>query len=121
MNLAEPVKGFPVVFSTGDPHGIGPEVILKALSKFPAIHPILFGDPHYLEGLRQDLGLSCDLDQIEIIASGHYDYPPAWGTLEKEAGRFALQCLESAVEYCRERRFPLLVTGPINKKATHLC
>ncbi len=121
MNLAEPVKGFPVVFSTGDPHGIGPEVILKALSKFPTIHPIIFGDSHYLEGLRQDLGLSCDLDQIEIIASGHYDYPPAWGTLEKEAGRFALQCLESAVGYCRERHFPLLVTGPINKKATHLC
>ena len=43
MNLAEPVKGFPVVFSTGDPHGIGPEVILKALSQFPTIHPIIFG------------------------------------------------------------------------------
>ncbi len=121
MNLAGPVKGFPVVFSTGDPHGIGPEVILKALSQFSTIHPIIFGDPNYLKKLSQDLGLSHHLAQVEVIASGRYDYPPAWGTLEERAGRFALQCLESAVKYCRDNRFPLLVTGPINKRATHLC
>ncbi len=121
MNSAEPVKGFPVVFSTGDPHGIGPEVILKALSEFPSFHPIIFGDPHYLKKLGQDLGMSHVLDQVEIITSGHYNYPPVWGTLNEKAGRFALQSLESAVEYCHKNRLPLLVTGPINKKATHLC
>jgi len=36
-------EGFPVVFSLGDPHGIGPEVILKALQlsrSLPDINPI---------------------------------------------------------------------------------
>ena len=121
MSLAEPVKGFPVVFSTGDPHGIGPEVLLKALPKFPTIRPVIFGDPRYLKELGQDLGLSPDLDQVEVIVSGRFDYPPAWGKMEEKAARFALQCLESAVEYCRDNHLPLLVTGPINKKATHLC
>jgi len=123
MKQAEPVKGFPVVFSTGDPHGIGPEVILKALPRFltsQTIHPIIFGDAKYLKKLRRDLGLSRDLDQVEIITVAHYDYPPAWGKLEVNAGHFALQCLRCAVEYCRDNSFPLLVTGPINKKATHL-
>ena len=123
MKQAEPVKGFPVVFSTGDPHGIGPEVILKALPRFltsQTIHPIIFGDAKYLKELRRDLGLSRDLDQVEVITAAHYDYPPAWGKLEMKAGHFALQCLQCAVEYCRDNSLPLLVTGPINKKATHL-
>ena len=123
MKQAEPMKGFPVVFSTGDPHGIGPEVILKALPGFlssQTIYPIIFGDPNYLKKLRQDLGLPRDLDQVEVMTAAHYDYPPAWGQLDVAAGQFALQCLRCAVQYCRDNKLPLLVTGPINKKAIHL-
>jgi 4-hydroxythreonine-4-phosphate dehydrogenase len=115
--------GFPVVFSMGDPHGIGPEVILKALHSSrsgPAIHPIIFGDAQYLEGLAQDLDLGDPPDQIEVITTGHYPYPPPWGKLEARAGRFALRCLSDAAGYCRDYDLPLLVTGPVNKRALHL-
>ena len=123
MKRAEPTKGFPVVFSMGDPHGIGPEVILKALQTFlssQTIHPIILGDPTYLGQLRQDLGLSLDLSRVEIITTGRYPYPPPWGRLEARAGQFALHCLREAVRFCQDNNLPLLVTGPLNKKAIHL-
>ena len=51
----ETTDGFLVVFSMGDPHGIGPEVLLKALDRHSsqdAIRPLIFGDPYYLRRLR---------------------------------------------------------------------
>ncbi|MDA2933315.1 4-hydroxythreonine-4-phosphate dehydrogenase PdxA, partial [Acidobacteria bacterium AH-259-D05] len=123
MKRGESSRGFPVVFSMGDPHGIGPEVILKALQTFSSpqiIHPIIFGDPNYLRQLGKDLGFSSNLDQVEIITTDRYQYPPPWGKLEAKAGHFSLRCLNHAAGYCRDNNLPLLVTGPVNKRAIHL-
>ncbi|MEE8161373.1 MAG: hypothetical protein V3T61_07025, partial [Acidobacteriota bacterium] len=41
-------EDLPVVFSMGDPHGIGPEILLKALHSSLGqrrIRPIIFGAP----------------------------------------------------------------------------
>ena len=112
----------PVVFSMGDPHGIGPEVFLKALptSRSSGISPIIFGDAQYLERLGQDLGLDAPLEQVEVITTARYEYPPPWGKVEARAGHFALRCLEDAVAYCLDQDLPLLVTCPVNKRAMHL-
>ena len=67
MKREKTTEGFPVVFSLGDPHGIGPEVILKALQlsrSLPDINPIIFGDPQYLGQLAEDLGLGSSLDPM---------------------------------------------------------
>ena len=111
-----------MVLSMGDPHGIGPEVILKALQSFrsPKINPVIFGDAQYLERLAEDLGLDSPLEQVEVVTTARYEYPPSWGRLEARAGQFALRCLEDAVAYCRDHDLPLLVTGPVNKRALHL-
>ena len=123
MKREKTTEGFPVGFSLGDPHGIGPEVILKALqlSRFlPDISPIIFGDPQYLGQLAEDLGLGSSLDQVKIVTTAPYPYPPPWGKLEARAGHFALRCLKDATAYCRDQDLPLLITGPVNKRAIHL-
>ena len=123
MKRDKTTEGFPVVFSMGDPHGIGPEVILKALQtsrSSPEIRPIVFGDIQYLERLAEDLGLESFLDRVEVVTTARYPYPPPWGKLEARAGQFALRCLEDAMAYCRDHDLPLLVTGPVNKRALHL-
>lgn len=115
--------GFPVVFSMGDPHGIGPEVILKALEHFPSrgvIRPLIFGDRRYLQRLCSDLRLSLDLDSVQVITVSDYEYPPRWGVLDPVAGCFAVKCLQGAVEYCRDHQWPLLITAPLHKKASRL-
>ena len=111
---------FPVVFSMGDPHGIGPEVLLKALHSFlgqQRIKPVIFGAPGYLHQLNQDLALFSELDCCEIVSVGDYEYPPKWGKTSLESGRFALDCLTGAVAHCKQHSLPLLVTAPVNKKA----
>ncbi|MEE8348329.1 MAG: 4-hydroxythreonine-4-phosphate dehydrogenase PdxA [Acidobacteriota bacterium] len=122
MNRGETTEGFPVVFSMGDPHGIGPEVILKALaaSRPSEIRPIIFGDGLYLERLARDLELASPLDDVEVVTTSRYEYPPRWGQLDAQAGMWALRCLEDAVGYCRDQNLPLLVTGPVNKRAISL-
>ncbi|MEE2823137.1 MAG: 4-hydroxythreonine-4-phosphate dehydrogenase PdxA [Acidobacteriota bacterium] len=123
MKQEKPTDSFPVVFSMGDPHGVGPEVILKALQPSLSslnIRPIIFGDAQYLKGLAGDLGLNSLLYHVKIITVDSYEYPPSWGTLTAQAGHFALRCLEDATAYCRENDLPLLVTGPVNKQAIHL-
>lgn len=112
-----------VAFSMGDPHGIGPEVLLKALAegtKNLPIRPLVFGDEEFLQRLQGDLGLVGALQGSTVISCGTYPYPPAWGTLSAEAGRFAARSLKSAAEHCRDHQVPLLVTAPLNKQAARL-
>ncbi len=112
-----------VAFSMGDPHGIGAEVLLKALASGVSdlrIRPFIFGDADFLQQLAGDLGLSGVLRDCTIIPSAESPYPPSWGTLSARAGRFAVQSLKKAAEYCRDHRIPLLITAPINKQAAHL-
>ena len=117
----ETTDGFPMVFSMGDPHGIGPEVLLKALERHPSrniTRPLVFGDPHYLRQLRKDLGLSPKLDGVEVVTVGSCSYPPSWGTPDPTAGRFAVDSLRCAVEYCRDHAREPLVTAPLHKGAS---
>ncbi|HSR70532.1 MAG TPA: 4-hydroxythreonine-4-phosphate dehydrogenase PdxA [Acidobacteriota bacterium] len=119
--MSEPVT---VAFSMGDPHGIGPEVLLRALaaarSQFPEMHPVVFGDSDYLRGLEEDLSIGADLSRIQIIPCGRYPYPPRWGSLEAAAGRFALASLHAALRYCRREQLEVLVTAPLHKEAARL-
>ncbi|HSR52734.1 MAG TPA: 4-hydroxythreonine-4-phosphate dehydrogenase PdxA [Acidobacteriota bacterium] len=111
-----------VAFSMGDPHGIGPEVLLKALAdaEIPPIEPVVFGDAQYLQALAQDLSLDLDFSRIHIIACGRHSYPPRWGRLEAAAGRFALASLHAALRFCRREKTEVLVTAPVHKEAARL-
>ncbi len=107
----------------GDPHGVGPEILLKSLARFLSdddLEPVLFGAPDYLKSLAADLGLGAILDKSRIVAVQDYPYPPRWGELDREAGRCAVACLGRAAEFCRQGGARLLVTAPINKAAAHL-
>ena len=123
MNPAEHIgrqteKTPEIVFSMGDPNGIGPEITLKALHFFlgnESFHPIIAGDSHYLRSLGDNLSIDLPWDRIEVIEAGRTPFTPDWGKQDKTAGRLALSALEIAAETCRSRDIPLLVTAPVNK------
>ena len=59
----------------GDPTGIGPEIIVKALSMkepFEACRPIVFGDRDVLSRAIQIQNLSATLEVVEKIPEGGY-------------------------------------------------
>jgi 4-hydroxythreonine-4-phosphate dehydrogenase len=113
-----------IAFSLGDPHGIGPEVLLRALcrlSETDSFRGIIFGPEQYLLRLAETLGLQPDFHRHRIIPQPEYAFPPPWGEVSPRAGRAAWDSLEAAVEYCRDvlasGRRPLLVTPPVHKAA----
>ncbi len=112
----------PIIVTMGDPNGVGPEVVLRAL---PCLSPdeqarlLVVGDPAYLAGLSRDLNLG-ELPPFRFVVPGSFSYPPRWGMVSREAGRFALACLRRALEELQKCDGGLLVTAPIHKEAARL-
>ena len=115
-------KSVSVVLPIGDPNGIGPEVVLKALARLDTgqIPVTVVGDEAYLASLSRDLQIPFPPPHVQFSSPGPFPYPPRWGVLEKDAGEYALKCLSLGIELCKSRGHELLVTGPINKKAAQL-
>ncbi|MFH1965158.1 MAG: 4-hydroxythreonine-4-phosphate dehydrogenase PdxA [Acidobacteriota bacterium] len=112
-----------IVFSMGDPNGIGPEITLKALDillRKVSFAPVLAGNPEYLITLADDLGLALPWDRIEIVRVGEKRFIPEWGKVDRHAGELAFASLETASELCLKRGFPLLVTAPVNKESLRM-
>lgn len=114
-----------VAITIGDPFGIGPEIVLKAL----ASHRIrgladflIIGDGSALAAAsktaaaRLKLGrddLLCDLD---FISKGKLEFGRPSGT----SGRASLAYVDYALKLIREKRADCLVTAPVSKEAISL-
>ncbi len=110
-----------VAISIGDPHGIGPEVTLRAMARLQPWdwQPHLFADGEYLRALASDLGLRLNWKQLRLHPIATCPYPPPWGRPGAESGSHALRSLEGALEFYRGGGAPLLVTAPLHKLALH--
>ena len=112
----------PIIVTMGDPNGVGPEVVLRTL---PCLNPaqqarlLVVGDPEYMARLSLDLNLG-ELPPLQFAAPGSFSYPPRWGVVSREAGRFAVACLAKALEEIQRHNGGLLVTAPIHKGAARL-
>jgi len=107
----------------GDPHGVGPEVLLKTLQRLlqkKTFTPIVFGAEEYLHKLYTALGLDFDWRKVEVVSVTACPFPPQWGEVGESSGQIALVSLRSARLHCRDQNCPLLVTAPVSKEALHL-
>jgi 4-hydroxythreonine-4-phosphate dehydrogenase len=110
-----------VAITMGDPAGIGPELVLRALAD-PAIRdllaPIVYGDRQLLEALAKRFGLPLDFTIVPGVP-----LPPdlPCGLFSEPAARAAVSYLEAAVRAIRARAADALVTGPIHKGALRCC
>src|SRR5256886_5107127 len=120
----------------GDPSGIGPEVVLKAVAEAEVrdiCQPILIGDAQLLAHNARTLDLQCGYD----IVRRDEDLPPQsnepiiyhlnniQGHIEPgiesgNAGKAAGQYIEAAVELCAAGSIDAIATAPINKRALFL-
>jgi 4-hydroxythreonine-4-phosphate dehydrogenase len=112
-----------ILITVGDMNGIGPEIILKALSTpgiaekydITVITPTTVMEYYYrlmgLEPLRGKFKI------ISICEGKAYVQP---GMETKEAGYIAGFAIRLAVNKCREGIYDAIVTAPISKKALNL-
>lgn len=125
-----------VAITMGDPAGIGPEVVLKAVAErevLDACMPVIIGDAQLLAHTARTLDLNCGFD---IVRRGerlpadmpgpviyHLDNVNASiepGVVDAAAGRAAGQYIEAAVELCGAGAVDAISTAPINKRSLFL-
>ncbi|HYH85553.1 MAG TPA: 4-hydroxythreonine-4-phosphate dehydrogenase PdxA, partial [Pyrinomonadaceae bacterium] len=125
-----------VAITMGDPAGIGPEVVLKAVAEsevLEACAPVIVGDAQLLAHTARTLDLRCGYDivrrgeQLPDELSGpviyHLDNINASiepGVVDAAAGRAAAEYIEAAVELCGAGAVDAISTAPINKRALFL-
>jgi 4-hydroxythreonine-4-phosphate dehydrogenase len=126
-----------VGITLGDPAGIGPEIVVKALTRpdlFELCHPVIVGDLNLLQSVVNQLDVDLKLQTIsspskpapenhvvEIIDLQNVDLPQLGiGKVSAMAGKAALEYIEVAVNYALEGRLDAVATAPINKESIRL-
>jgi 4-phospho-D-threonate 3-dehydrogenase / 4-phospho-D-erythronate 3-dehydrogenase len=111
-----------LAISLGDPNGIGPEVVLKALANASVrdrITPLAVGSPAVLHHYAHRFGLEDVARSIEIVDTASSDALVEEGTVTTGAGRLAMEAVARACDLCTEGAADAMVTAPIHKEAIH--
>ncbi len=113
-----------LAITLGDPAGIGPEVVAKALGE-PIVNelccPVVVGDRRSLERAPGGSQSRAALDAVSIV-----DVPAAApgdivvGQVSAAAGAAALAAVEAAVRLATAGEVDAIVTAPLNKEALRL-
>lgn len=120
----------------GDPAGIGPEVVLKAVAEEEIrgiCIPIIIGDAQLLAHTARTLDLQCGYDIIrqgepipdELSSPVIFHLDNIGGFVEPgiesgAAGKAAAGYIEAAVQLCAAGSVDAIATAPINKRALFL-
>jgi len=112
-----------IAVTMGDPAGVGPEIILKALSDEQTLalgRWIVVGDRWVLDETARSLGIPClpQDDALSVRDLGilkREELVP--GQVSAACGRAAVEYVRLATELCLSGEADAMVTAPLNKEA----
>lgn len=131
MEKYKPIIGITI----GDPAGIGPEIIIRALKEreiYEVCKPLVIGCASALERARQVLQEDeirfRELEKvseavfqygtIDVLKTGEYDLSNLqWGTEQKLAGQISVDAIYKSIELGTSGEIDAVTTAPINKVA----
>jgi 4-hydroxythreonine-4-phosphate dehydrogenase len=110
-----------IAITIGDPAGIGPEVVLKALSKKEILNvckPIIIGDKIVIEEAINKLDITINTKEVELISTDFIknirfekNRPNA------KCGLASINYIKKAVELALKKEVDAIVTAPISKES----
>ncbi len=119
-----------LALTLGDPAGIGPEIMAKALAEGSALNalvPVVVGDAGVFAQVIEGCGLDLSVNRIDSPADAEPDMvnlidldnmgKVRFGEIDADHGRAALEWIDHACALARDGGVHGLVTGPINKEA----
>lgn len=112
-----------IAITLGDPNGIGPEVVLKAIAAEgvrSAVSISVVGSEGVLDWWAGRLALSPSLDGIKIVDAADDEFELSVGDISAPAGSLAMKSVEAACEMCTSGEADAMVTAPISKEAIQL-
>ncbi len=117
-----------IIISTGEPGGIGPDILIKSGYRNFAAALVVIGDPGMIAQRARQLGVDiriveCDgLPEAAIHQPGvlpvipeSLENPSRPGQLNPGNSRYVVRCIDSAVDRCLSRQFDAMVTAPVHK------
>lgn len=123
----------PLAITIGDINGIGPEIILKALTKTEAHQstPVVISPETVIRFYAKTMALPTDLNfctsadqivpyQINVLDIWGRDVQPSPGKQSAFSGKIAMQSIEHALELTKAGITKAMVTAPISKEAVNL-
>ncbi len=126
-----------LAITMGDPAGIGPEIVIKALElqeTYEKCRPIVTGDAAVMEFAVKQSGSSLKVNAVKNVEDAKFEY----GTIDVydlecidmntfEQGKVAAQCgnaafvsVTTAIELAMANKVDGTVTAPLNKEALNL-
>jgi 4-phospho-D-threonate 3-dehydrogenase / 4-phospho-D-erythronate 3-dehydrogenase len=126
-----------VGITLGDPAGVGPEIILRALREadlYEIARPLVIGDRMALERGGVAVGAAPNLNMVTDPADGKYELGTIdlydvgspdidgleWGKVQPFAGRAAFRYVETATKLALAGKIETMATAPLNKEAMQL-
>lgn len=126
-------KRYDIAITMGDPAGIGPEIICRAVA---AMSPsarngtLLVGDPAIFRRAAQTIGAELDFAPLDTadtatgsvavaVVEASTDVAIPDGEISAGAGDMAFRCVATAVGLVQSGRAEVIVTAPLNKAALH--
>ena len=120
-----------LAITMGDPSGIGPEIIVKALDgQPPERRCVVFGCPQVMKRAVSIVGAGLTvrrLDQItdasyqpnnlEVFPTSQFDELPTFGEISATSGQSAYDAIVRAIESALAGQVSGIVTAPIHKEA----
>jgi 4-hydroxythreonine-4-phosphate dehydrogenase len=118
----------------GDPNGVGPEVVIKALADnriLSLVTPIIYGSAKAISFYKKQLNIE-DFNYTQVRNRGQFapksvnvvncweenmEFAP--GKASRDAGKAALTAIKQACTDLKEGVIDALVTGPIDKQTIH--
>lgn len=124
----------PVIGITmGDPAGIGPEIIVKALSNkevYDKCNPLVIGDKNAINKAKKICNINLSINPVEKAENGKYEFKTIdlvdlknvsnnlkLGKIQAEGGKAAFDYIKKAVEMALANEVDAIATAPINKES----
>lgn len=123
-----------IAIPMGDPAGIGPEIIVKALNNkeiYNCCSPIVIGNLHVMERALRLTDISLEIHVITDVKDGIFRHGTidlisidnidintlVYGKVQAQCGIAAYEYIKKAVDLAMEEKVLAIATTPINKEA----
>ncbi|MDR9437987.1 MAG: 4-hydroxythreonine-4-phosphate dehydrogenase PdxA [Halomonas sp.] len=124
---------YDIAITMGDPAGIGPEIICRALAAMSSAErasSLVVGDPAIYRRAASTIGAELTFEPLDqkspdddSVAVAVVEVPEGVeipdGRISAGGGDMAFRCVRSAVELVQAGRARVIVTAPLNKAALH--
>jgi len=115
-----------IALTMGDPAGVGPEIIVKALPAFAerlragALELVLVGTRSCFAAAADAASLLLEQPGVRLVEAAAAEQPIVPGRVSAEAGRLAYLAIKAAVDLALAGRVAAIATAPISKEALNL-